>query len=502
LLVSGPGGPDQGLGIWSISIVGRSLRKLRDDAWLATPSPDGSQVAFISPDYREIWLMKANGEGSRRVLGVPGGATFLQVAWAPDGQRLAYLKNYSVKFERSIESSDLNGAHTNVIWQNPTLKNFCWTSTGRIIATLTEPEPEASTARAQTDLWELAVRQDKPVGAPRRLTKFAGFTPFSLSVTADGKKLALIRSYSQSDVYVGELTSDALARPRRLTLDDRIDWPSGWTHDSRSVLFYSDRQGTVDIFKQAMDARTAEVLLSDPEEKRQPQISPDGSWILYLAWPRTTSESAAKGKLKRIPAAGGPPQTVMEVNGYPGSALTPREQGTRVLTMSGYPDFRCPQRPANCILAETDTGNKLIFYGFDPVRGNKTELGRLDVDGPSFWDISPDGRQIAVAEMSRKDRIRILPAGSGNSREMSVSGFRAIASVAWANDGSSFFLTGTAPEGGSIIRQVSPDGRSQLLYQADAWLERPIPAANGRTLAFGLATSSNNVWTVENFEPK
>ena len=79
---------------------------------------------------------------------------------------------------------------------------------------------------------------------------------------------------------------------------------------------------------------------------------------------------------------------------------------------------------------------------------------------------------------------------------------RAIASVAWANDGSGFFLTGTAPEGGSIIRKVSPDGRSQLLYQADAWLEHPIPAPNGRTLAFGLATSSNNVWTVENFEPK
>jgi Tol biopolymer transport system component len=285
-------------------------------------------------------------------------------------------------------------------------------------------------------------------------------------------------------------------------LDDRIDWPAGWTHDGKSVLFFSDRQGTVDIFKQATESRTAELLLSDGEEKRQPQMSPDGSWILYLAWPRSSADSAAKGKLKRIPAAGGPPQTVLEVNGYPGSALNPRELGTRVLTMSGYPDFRCPQRSGNCVLAETDSSNKVIFYGFDPVRGNKTESARADVDGPSFWDLSPDGSQIVLAEMSRKDRIRVLPAGSGNSREMSVSGFRAIASVSWSNDGSSFYLTGTAPEGGSIIRHVSADGRSKLLYQADAWLERPIPAPNGRALAFGLATSSNNVWTVENFEPK
>jgi hypothetical protein len=233
-------------------------------------------------------------------------------------------------------------------------------------------------------------------------------------------------------------------------------------------------------------------------------MSPDGDWIVYLAWPHMPAGALpGKGMLKRIPAAGGPPQDLVEVNGYPGSAQVPRELGTRVLTASGYPEFRCPHRSGSaCVLTEGDGSNRVIFYSFDPSRGNKTEVARVDVQGASFWDLSPEGTQIVLAEAGRKDRIRILPAGTGGSREVAINGFRTIASIGWSNDGSSFFITGTAPEGGSIVRHVTADGRGQILYQADAWLERPIVAPDGSRLIFGQATSSNNVWTVENFEPK
>jgi len=208
-----------------------------------------------------------------------------------------------------------------------------------------------------------------------------------------------------------------------------------------------------------------------------------------------------KGKIMRIPAEGGPPQPLLEVTGYPGSAQLPRELGTRVLTASCYPDFRCPHRSGSaCGLVESDVGSKVVFYSFDPIRGNKSELVRVNAEGPSFWDLSPDGSQIAFGEVARKDRVRILSAGTG--REILVKGFRAIASVAWSSDGASLFLTGTAPEGGSVLRRVSANGQGPILYQADTWLEKLVPSPDGRYLVFGQATSSNNVWTIENFGPR
>jgi hypothetical protein len=191
----------------------------------------------------------------------------------------------------------------------------------------------------------------------------------------------------------------------------------------------------------------------------------------------------------------------MSIKGYPGSSQTPRDSGTYALTASGYPDFRCPAvTGARCVLGEIDSG-KVTFSAFDAAQGVKNELAGMAVDEPSFWDLSPSGSKIVVAELGHNNRLRVLTLGGG-STEIPVKEFRMITSVAWASDGTSFLVTGTAPEGGAVIRHVSPDGRSDLLYKADAWLERPMPSPDGRSLAFGQATSSNNVWAIENLPTK
>ncbi len=503
MLASGPAGDS--IGIWVVSVVGGELRKLRDNAWLATPSPDGSSIAFISPDYRELWLMNSYGQEARKLQTIQSGATFLQIAWAPDGKRLAYLKNYSLSLERAIESCDLQGAQPSVIWSDRRLQNFTWTPRGRIIATVTEANADASAGPVRSNLWEVAVRNSGTSGRPERLTNFAGFTSLSLSVTADGNHLALIRSYDQSDVYVGSLDVNGthMSEPRRLTLDDRIDWPGGWTRDSKSVLFYSDRQGALGLFRQSLDSRGADPLSIGPDEKRQPQLSPDGSAILYLAWPKPSSDALpTAGNVMRMSVSGGPAQVVFGFKGYPGSAREARDIGTRVLTATGYPDFRCPAQPASqCILAENDS-RRVIFSTFDPARGNPSTIAAIAVASLPFWDLSPDGSKIVLAEFGKSDHVRILTVGGGEPREVSIQGFRQIASVGWSVDGASLFVTGTSLEGGSILRHVSLSGEGQLLYKTDGWLEKPIPSPDGRHLAFGQATSSNNVWTVENFEPK
>src|SRR4029453_6037814 len=83
----------------------------------------------------------------------------------------------------------------------------------------------------------------------------------------DGKRMVFPNPGSGADVYVGELQEDGgrLTQPRRLTLDDRDDVLSGWTSDGRSVLFASDRNGSLDLFRQGVDDRSAESVFGGPD---------------------------------------------------------------------------------------------------------------------------------------------------------------------------------------------------------------------------------------------
>src|SRR5207249_11353239 len=101
----------------------------------------------------------------------------------------------------------------------------------------------------------------------------------------DGMRLVFLKQRRQDDVYVGllEANGSRLEQARRLTLDDRLDYPSGWTRDSKSVFFQSNRQGTFDIFKQGIEDRTASVVIDGPGDQYDPVLSPDGSMLLYDA---------------------------------------------------------------------------------------------------------------------------------------------------------------------------------------------------------------------------
>jgi Tol biopolymer transport system component len=486
------------MAIWTLSPVGGTLRKVRDDAGGAVPSPDGSRIAFIS--HGKIWLMGTKGEDANELFAPGKGYSFERVQWSPDGQRLAYMKSHLGYDEVLIGSRALTAGQDIVTMSDPHLRNFCWTPDGRILYARLENLKEAS-----ANIWEVGIDPStwRTSGDPRRLTNWAGFTLLDLSVTADGKRISFVRKTDQSDVYLGLLEGKGsrLSSHRRLTLDDRMDWPGRWMREGNAVLFFSDRGGNFDIFKQGVNDRGAEEVVSGPsEEKRAPQLSPDGNWILYLAWPNTQSEQPPpSGRLMRAPVKGGAPETVLEVRGYPGSARVPRDRW--LPTANGYPDFHCPSLavPARpCVLSEIKD-DQLVFFAFDPLQGRIGELARIDVDpSDAFWDLSPDGTRIAFGKCEpHGGHIRILDLGNGERTQLTVEGWACFTSAGWSSDGKSLFVTNWASRGGSILR-VALNGKTKLLYKALGMsLERPVPSPDGRFLAYGEVTTISNAWMIE-----
>ena len=477
---------------WVISVLGGPPRKLPDDADVMFPSPDGSRVPFVAGTKsgiwaRELWLMGAQGEDPRMLPTAPENDWFYWGVWSPDGQRIAYLRLHHPpgKSEFSIESRDLKGGQPTLLVSDPKLTGWSfpwWLPDGRILFTMQEPAPD----QADTGLWEIRVnsKSGKPIDQPRRVTKWAGCTAGISNATSDGRRLIILRVSTQADVHIGELEPNGhrLRNPHRLTLDDRNDIPSAWMPDSRTVLFYSERNGKWDIFKQSLDQNSAEPIVAGPGNRHDPEVSPDGSWILYLQ-----DAEAGTTRIMRVPATGGPPQMVLEG--------------------LGVDDLSCARSPSTlCVVGEmTPDRTQLVSTAFDPVGGRGRELTRVNLRQPVqqfLWRLSPDGSRIAFTEFdNRESRIRLLPLTGGEAREVIVKERIGLASLQWATDGKGFFVSSSGIADPTIFL-CDMQGHTEVLWQLKASAHNDtmgIPSPNGRYLALLGWTEDSNLWMLENF---
>lgn len=484
--------------MWVVSTLIGTIRKLRDDASGAVVSPDGSRIAFLNGKRNEIWLTTDSSEGARKVATAEQGFRFTELGWGPNGRRIAYLKRQRGDEQYAIETRDLEGGPPVIVFSDPRLRSFVWMNNGRIVYSRMD-----STGSTNFSLWEIEIDSGsgRSIGSAHELTRGPGQSFWYLSATADGKRIAFLRWQAQSDVWVGELQNGGkrLTAARRITTDERADWPGAWTRDSKYVLFYSDRNGSFDIYKQAIDEPGATLTVFGPNEERSPQISSDGAWILFLAWPRRSGNSPpSSGRIMRVPMSGGEPSAVIDIQGYPGMAQVKSEGRTRP-TARGYPSFRCPSmNTVPCVLAE-QKGNQIVFSSIDPTAGSVSEVLREEVSPAteSSWDLSPDGTAIAVVPLEEQTgRIRIRRLRTGEARDINVNGWAHLDSVAWAAGGDGLFVTKYSSRGSTLLR-VTLDGQTQVLRTSSMWMDTPVPSANGRYLAFGQAVHQSNAWVIE-----
>ncbi len=438
--------------------------------------------------------MGPDGEAVARVLGATPGESLSQVGWSPDGRWLTYIRKTDKNGTAVLEARLPGAAEARTLFNSPDLQGFCWLYSGRLVLNLWEA-PDQPTS----NLWELDVdpKRMHPIQGPRRLTNWAGFSVGAMNASRDGRRLAITKRWDQSDVFLGELAdrSETL-RPRRLTADQRIDWPGGWSPDSKGLLLQSDRTGHMSIFRQRLDSADPEPVVVNQEDNWSPILSPDGKWLLYLA-----SQPPA-ARLMRRPVAGGRGELILESKGPPAfvrASTAPTTATGHHVTIVGDPAFRCPAQPgAPCVLSEALQG-EVVFSSFDPVpSAKKTELFRVAGDDAIsvFWDLSRDGTQIAFGSRTLQSLIHIRELKHQATHEISIPQCPEIESVGWSADGRSLFAADYAPRGSSLLK-ITLDGKARLLYQAAEFIELPKASPDGRYLAFGQVVSDVNVWLIE-----
>jgi Tol biopolymer transport system component len=489
------------MGIWMISIIGASLKKLREDAHDAALSPDGTQIVFRDAINQDMWLMNVDGGQAHLIFKREPGYHIFYPTWFTNGKRIFYGK-YKITggaINLILESRDLQGNNPALLLNNSRLSDFAGGQKARLIYAVRELPPH----HADSNLWELKFDEEtgKPNGPPRRLTDWTGFYFGNPTLTADGNSFVFLNQRAQSDVYLGELANggNELKTPQRLTLDDRIDWPGGWSLDGKTLLFYSDRNGSFDIFRQGVSDRNPESVATGAEEKWAPQMSPDGKWILFMQWAKAAEGAPVpQGRLMRVPVSGGPSEAVMDISGKPW--ITYGSDPTN--TIEGYPSFRCPKTGTTCVLAEADD-KQITFTAVDPLQGRKAELAKLVANSDlAHWGLSSDGTRVAVGVFDYKaGDIQIIPLSGGTPQKISAMPWAEITAVAWASDDKSLFIGSFSSRGTSIVH-LEFDGKSKSLFKPSWDIFSLSPSPDGHYLAFGPIVTNANAWTIASFPRK
>jgi eukaryotic-like serine/threonine-protein kinase len=492
-------------GIWTLTTDGGGFQQLQSGTGEATLSADGSRIVFEKK--QELWQMGPNGENLVRLISLPQGPqlaghaglfTWSNLAWSPDGRWLTYLRKTDENGSLVLEGRLLEDGRTVTILTDPDLRGYCWLSANKVMLNRWEaPDKPFS------NLWEVDIdpHRMEAVSRPHRLTNWAGFAVLNMNATQDGKRIALTRKTDQSNILIGELTDNgnSLSQPRRIGTQDRVEWPGGWSADSKALLFQSDRTGNMNLFRQPIDATDAEVVVTDQNDNRAPSLGPDRAWVLYFAWPRSGTKVNTAGLMRR-PVGGGLPELVLEAKVLRGAA----QASYRVVlpTMVGQPAFRCPSKSrTSCVLSEAGP-HEVTFYSFVPEPGAvKTEMFRIQTDHPDglAWDLSPDGSQIAYAEYSwQSASIHIRELTTNVTRDIPLKGLTELSTLSWSADGKGFFAT-TFAVTGSTLYHVTAEGKYSVLYKGAKEVEGARSSPDGRYLAFGDVQSASNVWVLEGF---
>jgi eukaryotic-like serine/threonine-protein kinase len=470
---------------WQASVLSGSMRLVRKGAVAWSVSPDGSQFAFTLENEREMWIADIEGNGPRKVADAGAKNWFSCIEWSPDGSRLLYIKRVPTAnhVQDFIEIQDVRNGSTATQLFEGSLMSLNWLHDGRIL--YVDHESDANGVVCRAWIARLDTRLAKFAGKPQQLTQAKRPCMSSMSATGDGKRLYFLKQISEFSIYVADLAPDAgrISPPRHLTLTEDREFPTGWTADSRDIVFVSRREGKWGFYRLSLGTQTATPILTGIATaglgRIFPRVSPDGAWLVYAPFPEDY-EPGVPIDLWRVPISGGMPQRVMKAVEYD----TPR----------------CTRAPATfCATAAMDK-DQMTFTAFDPVHGPGRELARFKVDDleRSYgWDISPDGATIAALKQGGSE-IYVLSLRTQQVRKIIVKGWSGLAGPDWTSDGKGLFTSSQAS--GSVLLHTDLLGNARVLWEPKGdnmpWA---LSSPDGHHVVMPGFAHSSNIWSMEDF---
>lgn len=251
--------------------------------------PDGKLIGYIRPPTRVSLVqtfrtVQPDGSNDRSVFAdsIRGESGVFAFCWSPDGQSIAWLRNFegenSEIFIRHLET----GAERQLTSMKVRIDEVSWANNGQILF--------SSDKSGNRDIWAISERG----GDVQQITRGPG-EDYPSRISADSRRLVYRQEQTISHLWTAGVDGQ---NARQLTVDDQLFAEPSFSPDAKRIVFtsglgdpfWSERH----IFMMQSDWSGRTQLTSGNTTDRNPSWSPDGAMIAYASHPRHSTDDTTR----------------------------------------------------------------------------------------------------------------------------------------------------------------------------------------------------------------
>jgi Tol biopolymer transport system component len=369
----------------------RRLTNLPGEQMWPSIAPDGKSFVYVSKVNGKSHIFFSRVGGQKPIdLTEDSDVNNTQPAFSPDGQQIAFVS------ERNGGGIFVMGATGESVKRVSDFGgNPSWSPDGKEIVCATEPVGGPLGRGNLGQLWVIRVAN----GEKKLITKGDAVQP---SWSPHGQRIAFwgLRGDSgQRDIWT--IDSKGKEQALSVTNDPATDWNPFWSPDGKYLYFVTDRGGTMNLWRVAIDESTG-ILRSQPESMTTPSawsrnfsISGNGQ-IVFSALDLRWSFESVQFDPDTQKFAGVPKMIFTSADQFGGGELSSDGKWYTYSTWWPQPDVYVARTDGSENRKLTDDPEKDRYTTWSP--DDKEVLFMSDRSGRyDFWTIRPDGSELKRA---------------------------------------------------------------------------------------------------------